>query len=376
MNNPKKIAIIGASYLQLPLVEKALELGHEAYCFAYLKGAVAKDICTKFFPISVLDKEAILAVCQDLQIDGILTIASDISVHAVNYVADKMNLPGNPVSSTVVSTNKFSMKEALSAAGIRVAKHIYVDSSSGLNQAQELSYPLIVKPVDRSGSMGISKINTPNQLEKAFEAAFEFSFEKRVIIEEFIEGKELSIEGISFNGEHELLAMTDKVTSGAPHFVELEHHQPSGVSSEIKDEIQVLIPKALSALKVLNGASHSEIIITKGNQIYVNEIGARMGGDFIGSDLVELSTGYDYLQAVIEVALGQKPSAMVSKNKHAGVIFFSALNRENYNGLDSDSEHCIRYAVNGEMQHELTRSSDRHGYFLYQSNKRLIFAST
>lgn len=376
MNNPKKIAIVGASYLQLPLVEKVLELGHEAYCFAYLEGAVAKDVCTKFFPISVLDKEAILKVCQDLQIDGILTIASDISVHAVNYVADKMNLSGNPISSTKVSTDKFSMKETLSGAGIPVAKHIYAESIIALDQIDEMSYPLIVKPVDRSGSMGITKINTPDKLEEAFEAAIECSFEKKVIIEEFIEGRELSIEGISFNGEHDLLAMTDKVTSGAPHFVELEHHQPSAISTELKNQIETLIPKALNALNIQNSASHSEIIITNDGQIYINEIGARMGGDFIGSDLVELSTGYDYLQAVIEVALGQQPSAKAVQNKHAGVIFFSALNRDNFKDLDGSSTHCIRYEVNGEMQPELTRSSDRHGYFLYQSNKRLIFAST
>ena len=96
MNKLKKIAIIGASYLQLPLVKKANSLGHETYCFAYLEGAICKDYCTKFFPVSIIEKEEITEICRSLNIDAVLSIASDLAVSTVNFVAQELDLIANP----------------------------------------------------------------------------------------------------------------------------------------------------------------------------------------------------------------------------------------------------------------------------------------
>ena len=127
--------------------------------------------------------------------------------------------------------------------------------------------------------------------------------EHKAIIEEFVERREISVESISFEGKHYILQITDKVTTGAPFFVELEHHQPSSLSEDIQNKVRKIVNHALDSLHIQYGACHSESKITEGG-IFVIEIGARMGGDFIGSHLVQLSTGYNFFKGVVEVALG------------------------------------------------------------------------
>ena len=300
----KTLAVIGASYLQRPLVEKAKAMGLYVICFAWRDGAVCADLVDEFFPISIVEKEQILVVCREKKIDGICTIASDVAAPTVAYVAEKMGLVGNSYEAAVRANNKFLMRNAFAEAGVPCPQYRMVGSVHELEECgDDLQFPLIVKPSDRSGSLGVSKVVNPTELAAAVGKALECSFKHQAMVEEFIEGREISVEFISYNGMHYPLTITDKVTTGAPHFVELEHHQPSTLTSDQYSEIYGITRKALDALGLTNGASHSEYKITTDGRIAIMEIGGRMGGDFIGSDLVQLSTGYDFVKGVIEVAL-------------------------------------------------------------------------
>ncbi|MDZ7543153.1 ATP-grasp domain-containing protein, partial [Clostridium perfringens] len=156
--------------------------------------------------------------------------------------------------------------------------------------------PLIVKPTDRSGSRGVNKINNINELKEAINKAKNESFCKEVIVEEFIDGKEYSMEFFSDNGKHSFLAITEKFTTGAPNFIERAHLQPGRIKEEtLLKAIEVAI-NGLNALEICDGASHVEIKVDR-DAIFIIEIGARMGGDFIGSELVRLSTGIDFTEA-------------------------------------------------------------------------------
>ena len=283
----KKLAIIGASYLQRPLVEKCEEMGVYSICFAWEEGAVCKDLCDKFYPISTIDKDAILKVCQEEKIDGITTIASDVAVLTVNYVASKMGLISNPDEYSETTTNKYKMRRCFMENEVPSPKFSLV-KADGIYDIKGFEYPLIVKPTDRSGSKGVEKVLDPEQLEAAIQRAQKESFHKEAIIEEFVTGREISVESISFEGKHHILQITDKVTTGSPFFVELEHHQPSSLPEDIKAKVREIVLNALGALHIKYGASHSELKITEKGDIRVIEIGARMGGDFIGSDLVRL----------------------------------------------------------------------------------------
>lgn len=368
----KKLAIIGASYLQLPLVKKAKEMGLYTLCFAWAEGAVCKDEADEFFPISIVEKEQILSICREEQIDGICTIASDVAAPTVAYVAEKIGLVGNSYEVAVRANNKFLMRQAFSAAGIPCPSYRKIISYEQLD-SEVLRFPVIVKPTDRSGSLGITKVEQIDGLLGAVETALSSSFKHEAIVEEFIEGREISVEFISFHGVHYPLQITDKVTTDAPHFVELEHHQPADFTKEQYGQIYDLTKRALDALGVTNGASHSEYKITEDGRIYVMEIGARMGGDFIGSDLVQLSTGYDFLRGVIEVALGRFEEPAFDNHHHAGVYFLCEETKHLQDIIkESNSPQIVRAEITDTNLRKVTCSADRSGYLIYQGEKKLI----
>lgn len=375
----KKLAVIGASYLQLPLVERAKEMGLEVHCFAWTEGAVCKELADYFYPISVVEKEEILKICQEIGIDGICTIASDVAAPSVAYVANKMNLVGNDYEAAVKANNKYLMRKAFLKADVPCPKFMMVTPET-LHRPEvidglcEFRYPMIIKPSDRSGSLGVTKIVMPSQFYPAVELAMEKSFKHQAMVEEFIEGREISVEFISYNGVHYPLQITDKVTTEAPHFVELEHHQPSTLSDEMFVTIYNITQNALSALGLTNGASHSEYRITKDGRIAIMEIGGRMGGDFIGSDLVKLSTGYDFVKGVIDVALGEFTEPVKTLNMCSGV-YFLCKETEHLKGI-IDNWKANPSFVKGEITdtklRNVTCSADRSGYVIYRNSSKLI----
>ena len=370
-----KIAVIGASYLQLPLVDKINELGHESHCFAWdSEDSVCKKKATYFYPISIIDKDKILEKCQEIQIDAILSIASDVAVTTVSYVAEKMGLIANSVESSFVSTNKFLMRDRFRSVGLPTPIYSSFISSNSLETLDDLSFPLIVKPTDRSGSRGVTISQNHDDLLLNIQRAIDESFEKKAIVETFIEGSEYSVESISQNGIHTILAITEKITSGPPYFVELEHHQPAGLDEDLKFQIYDTVKKGLNALEIKNGAAHSEIKINdKG--IFLIEIGARMGGDFIGSHLVPLSTGYDYLKNIIQVALGNKIDDFEGINHHfSGVYFLSKLTTylfPFFKNTPHSTAHFLEMSIQTTELEELKDSSNRAGYIIYQGKSKL-----
>ncbi|MBQ9211596.1 MAG: ATP-grasp domain-containing protein [Clostridia bacterium] len=302
----QKLGIIGASYLQLPLIEKAKEMGFETHVFAWAAGDVGEEAADHFYPISITEVEAIAEKCREIGVCGVCSIATDLGNYTVNYVAHQLGLPGNSMEATRRSTNKHLMRQAFAQGGDPSPRSLLVEEGTDF-AALELTYPVIVKPTDRSGSRGIYKLNSPEGLAEKAREAMAAGFEKKALIEEYAEGQEYSLEGISFRGEHHILAMTLKHTTGAPSFIETGHRQPAPVSPEMFEQAAGVVIHALDTLGITDSASHSEIKIDAAGNIKIIEIGSRMGGDAIGSHLVPCSTGIDYVGAVIQVACGQQP---------------------------------------------------------------------
>lgn len=373
----KKLAIIGASYLQEPLVRKAKEMGLYTICFAWADGATCAEICDKFYDISIVEKEQILKVCQDERIDGICTIASDVAAPTVAYVANAMGLVGNEYEAAVRANNKYLMRNAFIKAGVPCPKYMMVTpetihSPEVIDGMRDFQFPMITKPSDRSGSLGVTKINMPSEHYPAMELAMSKSFKHEAMLEEFIEGREISVEFISYKGTHYPLQITDKVTTEAPHFVELEHHQPSTLSDEMFAKIYDITKTALDALGLTNGASHAEYKITDEGRIAIMEIGGRMGGDFIGSDLVRLSSGYDFVKGVIEVALGEFEEPVKTISKHSGVYFLCKETEAIKPILENWQLHpeIVQCEITDPELRNVHCSADRSGYFIYQADKK------
>lgn len=361
-----KIAIIGANEFQNKLIIKAKEMGIETHVFAWEEGAVGKENSDFFYPISIIEKEKILEICKKIKIDGICSIASDLAMHTVNFVANELDLKGNSLECTELTTNKYKMRERLSKFNLPCPKYILVNNIEKVN-LEDLSFPLIVKPTDRSGSRGIYKVNNESELEPAIKSALEESFSKEILIEEYILGDEYSVESVSEKGIHKVLQITKKYTTGAPNFIERGHTEPVEIDDELYKKIEQIILKSLDVLEVSNGASHSEIKILE-NDIKIVEIGARMGGDFIGSDLVKISTGIDYLELVINIALNRENVitniAKKNTNKIAVVKFiFNVNDKDTINRVDS--KNIIELYVKEEFE-KVKDSSTRNGYCLME----------
>lgn len=369
----KKIVIIGANSFQNPLILKAKEMGYETHVFAWQDGSIGERTADYFYPISIVEKDEILEKCREIQPDAVVTIASDLANITVQYVASRLGLPSNSDENILISTNKYAMRQAFMDNGVASPKFAKVSEETDLAEATvQMTYPVIVKPTDRSGSRGITKVNQFDEIPAAVKAAIENSFEKCAIIEEFIDGEEYSCECVSYAGEHHVLAVTKKYTTGYPHFIETGHMEPAPISKELRDKVAAEIPKALDVLQIQNGASHSEFKITDEGEVRIIEIGSRMGGDCIGSHLVHLSTGYDFVKMVIQTALGEEPVLIPEHGpKYAGIRFiFNKEDLKVYEDVQKNQPQLIEYVSEIEEvgEHEVVDSSTRFGYFIIVSD--------
>ncbi|MBR3249598.1 MAG: ATP-grasp domain-containing protein [Clostridia bacterium] len=364
----KKLAIIGANDFQNPLILKAKELGYETHVFAWKDGSIGEKTADYFYPISIVEKEQILEQCRKIGIDGITTIASDLATVTVNYVAKEMDLPGNSLECNKKSTNKYEMRKAFRDAGVQTLKFQKVQSINDIDKLENMEYPLIVKPTDRSGSRAITKVYGKTELQEAINKALENSFEKGAIVEEYIEGQEYSAEGITYNGKHKFLAITKKATTGAPHFIETGHIEPAGLSNELEQKVYKELEKALTALEITNSATHSEFKINNKGEVKIIEIGARMGGDCIGSDLVQISTGYDFIKMVIDVAVGNEPVfEKITQPKVASIKFiFNEKDMQDFEKIQRKMPDIIYRTSKIEPigTRKVVDSSTRFGFYI------------
>lgn len=364
----KKLVIIGANDFQNQLILKAKSLGYETHVFAWEDGAVGKDTADYFYPISIIEKEEILQKCREIHPDGVCSIASDLASITVNYVAAKLGLPCNDIKYSGIQTNKYQMRGALQEAGVSCPKYILADESFETDMIAGFQFPVIVKPTDRSGSRCVMKLETVAGIEKAIREACAVSFEKKAIVEEYIDGEEYSMETISCRGKHFYLATTKKFTTGAPHFIETGHKQPSDLSEKTLENAKAVVLKALDALHIENSAGHSEFKVGADGSIHIIEIGARMGGDCIGSDLVFLSTGNDFVKMVIDVACGKMPEInrqLQSQNAEIHFIF-TQEDLERLEGVKKKNPARIYRISDLELENigKTVDSSSRVGYYI------------
>ncbi len=364
----KKLAILGAGDFQNPLILKAKEKGCETHVFAWKCGDIGERTADHFYPVSTAEKDKILEMCREIGIEGICTIGSDFNNITATYVANKLGLTANTMETVERSTNKHLMRETFAQHGDSSPRSILVTAENReCVDLSDLRFPLIVKPTDRSGSRGITRLEQPGELQTALDDAFSCSWEHAAVVEEYVTGEEFSVEYLSWKGEHHFLQMTKKFTTGAPHFIETGHFEPALVSPELLARTQAVVTHALDSLGVTYGASHSEIIIDRDGKPWIVEIGSRMGGDCIGSSLVELSTGIDFVGGVVDVALGVRPD--LSPRHPAGFsmirFVFSQKDLDALARARKESPELLREVSKMEpFDHTVTDSSNRFGFFI------------
>lgn len=373
----KKLMILGASILQLPAIEKAKEMGLDVVVVDMNPDAVGfkvpgieKEI------ISTIDIQAVISAAKRHRIDGIMTLATDMPMRTVAAVAKEMNLIGIDEETALKATNKAEMRKALQVNNVPIPKFYVVSNKDEYKDVvKQFNVPFILKPADSSGSRGIFEvkdIHNEDLIVEAYEYCHPFSRVGDVVVEEYMEGPEVSVETLTVNGECHVIQITDKLTTGAPHYVEMGHSQPTMLSKEIAEQISKVAKAANKAIGIKNGPSHTEIIVTKQGPKIV-ELGARLGGDNITTHLVPLSTGVDMVECCIKIALGEIPDIKKKWNKgsairyfeqHAGVID-SIEGVDKAEEIDGVQQISIVHGV-GEKVTEINSSGERMGFVIAQ----------
>lgn len=373
----KKIMILGASILQLPAIKKARELGLETIAVDMNPKAVGFDVPGVIKEIiSTINIPEIVESAKKHHIDGIMTLATDMPMRSVAAVVKEMNLIGINEETALKATNKAEMRVALKVGGVPIPKFFKVANEIEYWEAvKHFTVPFIVKPADSSGSRGIYEvqdIHNIDMIKSAYDYCRPYSKVGDVIVEEYMEGSEVSVETISIDGVCHVIQITDKLTTGAPHYVEMGHSQPTRHGKEIIERISEVAKAANKAIGIKNGPSHTEIIVTSEGPKVV-EIGARLGGDNITTHLVPLSTGVNMVECCIKIALGEKPdiepkwckgAAIRYFEQHAGVI-------KNIEGVEEAKKisgvQQISIVHNiGEKITEVTSSGERMGFVIAQ----------
>lgn len=318
----KRLLVLAAGILQVPVIKKAKEMGIYVIAADGDSNAVGLKYADKAIVVNITSEEDLLKVAHEEHIDGVIHPCSEVSMNVMGRLNDELGLSGITREQAIRATNKHLMREAFEMGGAPSPKSILTDSAEDAweHLQNDFSTDGILKPSRNSGSRGIAKVvRDMNKADfiNAYNIALNESRDKSVLLEQFIEGPEFSIEIIVWNGKVNVLTVTDKKTTGAPHFVELGHNQPSCYSAE---EVEILKAAAVSGVKALgvnNCACHAEAKLMDG-KAYLMEIGARLGGDFISTELTHLSTGIDMMAAAINVALGIEPD-LNPKEKPKGV---------------------------------------------------------
>ena len=312
----KKLLMLGGGFLQSFVIKKARGLGYYVYCLDANPNAGGFQFANESAVINIVDEEACLAYAREKKIDGVLTAATDYSVLTMSRIATELGLPGINYDSAQLIKNKASVRKVLfdTKADDTGYSHI-IDSVERAQQIKdEVIYPVMVKPCDGSGSRGAARVDSTDQFINACEVAIGCSISRRAVAEPFVVGREYGVESFVNNGDIHILAVMQKDMTLPPYYAELGHAIPSGLSEDLEQKVKSCVRKALIAMGVNHGSVNMDLLINDRGDVHIIDVGARMGGNLIGSHIIPLGTGVDYMGNMIKAAVGDPVDFTPSTN--------------------------------------------------------------
>ena len=368
MKRTIKLAIMGASKWQLPIYLKAREMGIETHGFAYEKGAISKEFADYFYPISLTEKEEILQKCKEIGVGGVVSCASDFATEISCWVAEHLGLNTNPYQTVINVHDKAWVREKTNQLKSILQPQV---CSGNLASLEPVFFPCIVKPVHGSGKRGVWFAQCQEDLDR-IKLHADYDLGEDALAEQFIEGKEYSVESLSYHSKHYVVQITEKISDGAPHFVELAHHQPALIPDDCKERLTIAINDILTAVGYTNGASHIEVKVTKDGGIYLIDLNPRGGGDYISTHLVQLSTSCDYSKEIINIALNRYDASLYPYKQiaYSGVYFLTKQTESLLPFFEQDIPCIVQKEYSKDVS-ESVNNNDRNGYMIYQDSKKL-----
>ena len=372
--NKKSVLIFGVGPLQESIIGRAKKMGLYTVGIDPCEDAACRDCVDAFEVVLGQDYEGHCAVIEKYSVDAIVTAATDKPLVMMARVAEKYAFPFYSVETAQWSTDKFQMKKRFELGGVPHAQGRLI---SNVEEAEGLVFPVIVKPRDNSGSRGVKLCRDKNELQISIDEALENSKLDTVLVEEFIEGPEYSIESLHHDGKSEVIQFTEKKTTEFPYNVELGHIQPANISDENKRKIREIIAKIGKALNFENCPSHTELKIND-RGIFVIETSPRLGGDYITSTLTPLSTEVNLEDELLKISLGETINPSPKVVQYSGVHFFSFEEGSVIKHLPNDEfvkswPHVVDFSFNlseGERVHQITSSLNRYGHITLKAGNR------
>ena len=368
--------VLAAGLLQIPVIKKAHEMGVYVIAVDDDPNAPGMTLADKaIVPGGLINEEKLLAIAKEEKIDGVIHPCSEVAMNVMGRINDEMHLSGISKEMAIRATNKHLMREAFEKYGAPSPKSILTkdEEDAWAIFCEQFTTNAILKPSRNSGSRGIAKVEkgiTKDAFIELYRRALDESRDHSVLIEQFIEGPEFSVEVIVWKGEPHVLAITDKKTTEAPYFVELGHNQPSVFPEDIQQKLKDGAIAGIKALGLSNCAAHCELKVQDG-EAYLMEIGARMGGDFISTELTHLSSGIDMVAATINVVLGIEPNLTPTEQKQGVCIRYFTPKPGKLVRIEGDDVLKNEHVYNAEIYHkvgdiipEVKSSLDRSGHVI------------
>ena len=334
----KKIMLLGGLRYLIPVIETAHRLGYHVITCDYLPNNIAHKYSDEYCNVSIIDKDAVLEVAKEKQIDGILSFAVDPGVVTAAYVQQQMGLPGNPYESVRILQNKDRFRKFLADNGFNTPEaHGFNSPEKAIEMAAEFKYPVIIKPTDAAGSKGVTRVDNASELSEAIDSAFSHSISGNIIIEQFIEKSGCSSDSDSFsvNGKLEFVTFSAQRfdASASNPYTPSAYSWPSTMTSEEETYLKGELQRLISLLGMKTSIYNIETRIGTDGKPYIMEVSPRGGGNRL-SEMIRLATGTDLIENAVRAAVGEDVIPM-EKTDYKGYWAEIILHSDNNGCFDS-----------------------------------------
>lgn len=358
----KKVLVIGAGFLQTYVIKRAKELGYYTYTVDGSASAPGFQYADEYAVINIVDQDACLSYAQGKQVDGVLTAATDYGVLTASHIAKMMNLSGINYDIARVIKNKYQVRKALFEAHADDTEQAYeVSCEEDVETVQtNVKLPVMVKPCDGSGSRGASKVECVEDFAPACREAMNCSLTHRAVVESFIVGREYGAESFVYDGKVYVMAVMQKWMTETPHYAELGHSIPSCLDAKTEQHIKECVENAIRALGINFGSVNMDLLLSEDGSVHIIDIGARMGGNLIGSNIIPAGTGIDYIGNMLRAAVGDEVNMKPIHEPRYVVTRLLALTPGTVKALPNFEQ--IEKDLNVEIHHHLNIGDEVHEY--------------
>lgn len=306
----RNLIIIGGGMLQLPLIRTAQRMGLHAIVFDMDLEAVGMAAADTPIQMSTRDIDGCVREAKKLRnsmaVHGVITAGTDAS-RAVAAIAGALDLPGIRYSAAEAASNKVLMRRTLRKYGVPIPDFYPVWSLKEARDAlDEIGVPAVIKPAENMGARGVIKIRSRDEMQRAYRHAKRYATTGELILEQYMEGPELSVDALAWDGQIVMTGIADRIITREPYFIETGHNMPSSLSADILDEASEVMRAGMRALGIHTGAGKGDLKVTP-RGVMVGEIAARLSGGWMSSHTFPLHSGIDLYRAAIRVALGEEP---------------------------------------------------------------------